>query len=176
MNIAILFGKVGSNFINICKDPSIKIGITYDEKSLALKNKECNVKKEVISDQKKLLNKLLEENISVIFLLGYMKKVPKEIINSFMVINLHPSLLPLHKGLNAVEKSFKSKTGCGITLHFASEEIDSGEILIQKEINITNIKTIEEYYIKLKKIEYIEVKNLLDKIKKLGYNNIETTF
>jgi phosphoribosylglycinamide formyltransferase-1 len=50
-------------------------------------------------------------------------------------INLHPSLLPSHKGLKAIEKSYDDgyPTG-GVSIHWVSNELDGGEIIVQKEI------------------------------------------
>ena len=60
------------------------------------------------------------------------------------IINIHPSLLPKYKGLSAIEQAFCSGdkvTGC--TVHMVTEELDSGKILMQVEVDILPHDTIE---------------------------------
>jgi len=50
-------------------------------------------------------------------------------------INLHPSLLPRHKGLHAIEKSFGDNFDeGGVSVHWVTSELDGGEIIVQKRI------------------------------------------
>ena len=80
-----------------------------------------------------------KKKISIICLAGYMKILNKEFINRFnkKIINIHPSLLPKYKGLNTFQKVIKNKeklTGC--TVHYVSNKLDSGKIILQKKIYI----------------------------------------
>ncbi|WP_267892942.1 formyltransferase family protein, partial [Helicobacter aurati] len=53
----------------------------------------------------------------------------------FQIINIHPSFLPLHKGANAIEKSFQdSHDFGGVTVHFVNEEVDGGSIILQEKL------------------------------------------
>ena len=77
---------------------------------------------------------------------GWMRVVSKKFCNEFAgrIINLHPSLLPKYKGLHAVEQAFKSGddvTGC--TVHFVTEELDSGKKIRQQEVPILPGDTVE---------------------------------
>ena len=61
---------------------------------------------------------------------GFIEKAPP-------MINIHPSLLPDYKGLNTHARAIENgeeKAGC--TVHRVTEELDSGEILDQKEVSI----------------------------------------
>jgi phosphoribosylglycinamide formyltransferase-1 len=79
-------------------------------------------------------------------------------------VNLHPSLLPRHKGLNAIEKSYKDEyPSGGISVHYVSSELDGGEILLQKEVSKEGL-TFEEYD---KKIRSIEKEVLIEAIHKV---------
>ncbi len=73
--------------------------------------------------------------------------------DSVKSVNLHPSLLPRHKGLNAIEKSYEDEypTG-GVSVHYVSSELDGGEILLQKEISKEGL-TFEEYDKKVRSVE-----------------------
>ena len=77
---------------------------------------------------------------------GWMRVVSKKFCDAFagQVINLHPSLLPKYKGLNAVEQALKSgddETGCSV--HFVTEEMDSGVIIKQQEVPILPGDTVD---------------------------------
>jgi phosphoribosylglycinamide formyltransferase-1 len=68
-------------------------------------------------------------------------------------INLHPSLLPRHKGLKAIERSYKDEypTG-GVSVHWVTSELDGGEIILQKEVAKSEL-SYEEYYAEVRAIE-----------------------
>jgi folate-dependent phosphoribosylglycinamide formyltransferase PurN len=81
------------------------------------------------------LNKILKQyNITHIFLAGYMKILSAEFIHSWQgkISNIHPSLLPKYKGLNAAEKSWQEKSDMGVSLHDVIADLDSGALLMQK--------------------------------------------
>tara|TARA_B100000945_G_C19898032_1_gene374810 strand:- start:6 stop:437 length:432 start_codon:yes stop_codon:yes gene_type:complete len=78
-------------------------------------------------------------DIDMIVMAGWMKIVSKKFVDAFpnRIINLHPSLLPKYKGLNAIEQAIKAgedTTGC--TVHFVNEHLDSGAIIKQQEVPI----------------------------------------
>ncbi len=156
--VIVFFGKGGSNFINLLKQQSnyeIIAGITNRNDSEALKYK--NLPPILISnDNDEILSFLKEKNPDLIVLAGYMKIVPPKIINAFKkkIINLHPSILPEFKGLNADKKSFEAKKACGITIHYADIELDSGDIILQYHIDPYNFNNFEEYHEALKKAEH----------------------
>ena len=86
------------------------------------------------------LNKLKENNISLICLAGYMKVLKKKFIEKYngKIINIHPSLLPKYKGLNTHSRAIENKdrfSGC--TVHYVTKKLDSGKIIMQKKIKIT---------------------------------------
>ncbi|NPA12092.1 MAG: phosphoribosylglycinamide formyltransferase [Epsilonproteobacteria bacterium] len=165
--VVVFFGKGGSNFINLIKNQSnykVVYGITNRPDSSALKHE--NLPPVFISeDNTQILNKLKEINPDLIVLAGYLRIIPKEIIDEFKgkIINLHPSILPHYKGLNAHKRSFEDKKACGITIHYATAELDSGDIILQYHINPHN-KTFEEYMQELKKAEHKLLPNIIELI------------
>ena len=73
-----------------------------------------------------------------------MKILSKDFIKNFgnKIINIHPSLLPKFKGLNTHKRVLKSKekySGC--TVHFVSPKLDSGKIILQKKVLISENET-----------------------------------
>ncbi len=156
--VVVFFGKGGSNFLNLLENQTnykIVLGITNRNDSEALNYK--NLPPILISDNhNEILDKLKEIKPDLIVLAGYMRIVPKEIIEEFKgkIINLHPSILPDFKGLNADKLSFKEKKSCGITIHYADIELDSGDIILQYHINPNKFKSFEDYHKELKKAEH----------------------
>jgi len=68
-------------------------------------------------------------------------------------INLHPSLLPRHKGLKAIKKSYEDEhTHGGVSVHYVSSELDGGEVILQKEIAKEGL-TFESYDKKVRSVE-----------------------
>jgi phosphoribosylglycinamide formyltransferase-1 len=166
--VAVFFGKGGSNFLNLIKkEKNYKIiaGITNRADSDALKEKDLPPIL-ISSDFNEILEYLKSLNPDLIVLAGFMKIVPPFIINEFKgkIINLHPSILPNFKGLNAAEKSFESKKACGITIHYASEKLDSGDIILQYRINPYKFKNFEEYHTELKKAEWTFLPDVVERI------------
>ena len=165
--VVVFFGKGGSNFINILKNQTnfkVVLGITNEENSSALSYDQLPPIF-ISKNHKKILEKLKEINPDLIVLAGYMRIIPKEIIKEFKrkIINLHPSILPEFKGLNADKKSFEAKKACGITIHYADEELDSGDIIFQYHINPYKYKTFEEYHKALKKAEHTFLPKVIER-------------
>lgn len=103
--------------------------------------------------------KLSKENIEKIrpdLVVSYNYKfiIKKEILNLLpnRVINLHISLLPHNRGSNPNIWSFLENTPKGVTIHSLDEDIDTGNILVQKEVYIDEEKeTLKSSYEKLQK-------------------------
>ena len=68
-------------------------------------------------------------------LLFYNHIIEKNFIKKHKYIfNLHYTLLPKYKGINGLERSLNSKNmELGCTFHAVNEEVDSGEIIIQRK-------------------------------------------
>ena len=90
--------------------------------------------------EKNILLLLKNEKIKFICLAGFMKILSKDFIKKFdgKIINIHPSLLPKYKGLNTHSRVINSKDKfAGCTVHYVTERLDSGKIILQKKIKIT---------------------------------------
>ena len=78
-------------------------------------------------------------DVDLVVMAGWMRIVSKKFCDAFAgrLINLHPSLLPKYKGLNAVEQALKagdSETGCSV--HWVTEQLDSGDVIKQQTVPI----------------------------------------
>ncbi len=92
------------------------------------------------------IDTIMKSEPDLIVLAGFMKVLKPVFIKAFegAIINLHPSLLPSFKGLRAIERTFEygvKISGC--TVHWVSEEIDSGKIIGQAPVRIMEGDTVE---------------------------------
>ena len=110
------------------------------------------------TSEKNILNKLNKNKIELICLAGFMKILSKNFIKKFSnpIINIHPSLLPKYKGLNTHKRVLKNKeVFSGSTVHLVTSKLDSGKIILQKQVNVLNSDTIKSLEKKLLKIEHV---------------------
>lgn len=82
---------------------------------------------------------LAAHKVGTIALAGYMRILSPSFINHWRgrILNIHPSLLPKHKGLDTharVLAAGETVTGC--TVHLVSEELDSGDIIAQADVPV----------------------------------------
>ena len=97
-------------------------------------------------------------------LAGFMRILTPTFTDKIRAINLHPSLLPLHKGLMAIERSYEDENEeGGVSVHWVSSELDGGEIILQKEVE-KGSKDFETY---ASEIKSIEKEALVEAIKKV---------
>ena len=71
------------------------------------------------------------------------------------MINIHPSLLPKYKGLDAVGQALESgdvTTGC--TVHYVTNELDSGQIIDQSVVPICPDDSIDTLTQRVQNAEY----------------------
>lgn len=92
---------------------------------------------------------------NLVVLAGFMRILTPIFTKNIKAINLHPSLLPKHKGANAIEESFMSEDKeAGISVHWVSEELDGGEIITQASFSKAENETLESFTCKIKELEY----------------------
>ena len=174
LKIAVLASGEGTNFqilIDLFKtkklDIDIKLLITNNENAGCIKraiksripffkideNKFEN-KKEF---EKEIIKILIENDIELIVMAGWMKIASEEFVNNFenKIINIHPSLLPSFKGKNPISDALKNKsliTGCSV--HFVDKEIDNGQLIMQAALCIDSKDNIDSLTKKIHDIEH----------------------
>lgn len=120
----------------------------------------------------KMLEELHQRAIDFILLAGYMKHIPKEIIAEYpkRILNIHPALLPKFGGagmfgMNVHRAVIESRAQeSGATVHFVDEGYDTGEILIQKSVQVLPSDTPESLAEKVLQIEHQIYTEALEKI------------
>lgn len=97
---------------------------------------------------------------------AYGKIFPEKLINIFPrgVLNIHYSLLPKYRGATPVESAmFVGENETGVTVQKMAEELDAGDILAQKSVEINPDETARELRPRLMEVG---AKILLDAIPK----------
>ncbi len=112
-----------------------------------------------VAYDKKLSEILHTYKVELVILIGYMRILSKPFINEWRnhIINVHPSLLPAFAGgmdknvHQAVLESGVKETGC--TVHYVTEDVDAGPILIQKKCPVLSDDTTETLKERVQKLE-----------------------
>ncbi len=93
----------------------------------------------------------LEPDIGVSILFDYILKPPFLQIFERDVINLHPAYLPYNRGQYPNVWSIVEGTPAGTTLHYIDPEIDTGDIIARKGVNVEAVDTGQTLYEKLER-------------------------
>lgn len=93
-----------------------------------------------------LLEVLAKHEVDLVLLAGYMKIVTSGLVHAYAsrMMNIHPSLLPSFPGLDVQKKAID--WGCklaGCTVHFVTEGVDEGPIILQAAVPILDDDTAE---------------------------------
>ena len=172
MRLGVMCSGNGTNFENIlrtCNQDEVVLMIHNKKKCGALKRAakfgvpHCYVNHK---DEDQMIKLFEAYRVDLIILAGYMRVIKKPDDFPVPMINVHPSLLPKYKGLNAVEQAMESGdkvTGC--TVHYVTEELDSGKIIIQGEVPILVEDTVESLTKAIQRKEYALLPAVIDDIK-----------
>ncbi len=116
---------------------------------------------------KKMSAEIEKSGAEFICLAGFMRLLSPWFVERWFdkLINIHPSLLPNFKGADAVGDAIKAgakKSGC--TVHFVREEMDSGPIILQAEVEVTKDDNKESLAAKILQKEHQIYPQALQKI------------
>ncbi|MGH7229010.1 MAG: phosphoribosylglycinamide formyltransferase, partial [Nitrospiraceae bacterium] len=87
-----------------------------------------------------------KHDVELVLLAGYMKIVTSVLIKAYenRIMNIHPSLLPAFPGLEAQKKALESGVRfSGCTVHFVTEGVDEGPIILQAVVPVEHNDTPE---------------------------------
>lgn len=115
----------------------------------------------------RIVEALEERDIEYVAMAGYMRKVTPVLLDAFpnRVVNLHPALLPKHRGAHAIQDAFEAGDEVtGITIHFANEEYDKGPIIFQREVPVLPDDTIDDLETRIHAAEHEYYPQVLQQI------------
>ncbi len=163
MKIGILISGRGSNMTAIVE--AVKNGLIPDSEVVAVisdkksaegvqKAKERGVETVVITRNGRtredhdalIIAELKKRNVELVCLAGYMRLLSCDFVRAFpnRILNIHPSLLPSFKGLDAPRQAIEygvRVSGC--TVHLVDEDLDHGAIVAQKVVEVKDDDTTE---------------------------------
>ena len=107
--------------------------------------------------EEQLVKMLRDAGIELVVLAGFMRVLHEPMLKAFprRIINIHPSLLPKFPGLEAWKQALVAgETVTGCTVHYVDEQIDHGQILTQKEVQILPNDTVESLHARIQALEH----------------------
>ena len=173
MRLGVMCSGEGTNFENILRYPQMK-----HEVVLMIHNtKKCGAVARAAKfgiphvrvphkDEDQMIKLFEAWRVDLIILAGYMRVLKKPSEFPCPIINVHPSLLPKYKGLNAVQQALESgdnETGC--TVHYVNEELDGGEIILQGKVPILPEDTVESLTKAIQRKEYAILPSAIEHVK-----------
>jgi len=174
MKIGILISGRGSNMVAIVE--AVQSGLISDSEVAAvisdktsaeglIKAKERGIKTLVITRKGRtreehdaeIIIELKNRAVELVCLAGYMRLLSSDFIRAFpnRITNIHPSLLPSFKGLDAQRQAIEygvKVSGC--TVHFVDEDLDHGAIILQKAVEVSDDDTAESLAAKILEHEH----------------------
>ncbi|WP_333023289.1 phosphoribosylglycinamide formyltransferase [Wolbachia endosymbiont of Pentidionis agamae] len=185
IKLGVLISGSGSNMEALIKacdhqefPAEVSCVITNNNKAPGLElAKKANIPSFIVQDKPLDIGKidevLMQYKVDLVCLAGFMKILKADFLNKWndRVINIHPSLLPSFKGLNAQEQALKAGVKfAGCTVHYVTPEVDSGKIITQAVVPVLpsdNLQTlserilIEEHkcYVEAVKLVALQLKN-----------------
>ena len=174
-NIVVLISGNGSNLqaiIDKVKTGDITaniVGVISNKKNIAgLKRaKLANIPTHIVEhtqydsrdDFDSALAKIIDSYAAdIIVLAGFMRILTARFVTQYLgkLINIHPSLLPLYRGLHTHKRVLEDKAEQhGASVHFVTPELDAGAVLIQGIVAVKNKDTENSLSERVHKVEHI---------------------
>ncbi len=87
---------------------------------------------------RELADRVAAHDVSLVVGAGYMRVLSPSFLERFpAILNVHPSLLPRFRGLNAVRRALEAEVEeTGVSVHFMVEEVDAGPIVAQERVPV----------------------------------------
>ena len=156
VRLAVLISGSGTNlqslidaYLNKEINGEIALVVSNRKKAYGLERaKNAGIKAMHIKDEDLLIETLKENKIDLIVLAGDLAIVSDKLINLYenKIINIHPSLIPSFcgsgfYGIHVHEHAFnRGVKVSGATVHFVSNVVDGGPIILQRAIDISDCK------------------------------------
>jgi phosphoribosylglycinamide formyltransferase-1 len=113
-------------------------------------------------DTRRIIDALIERDISLVVLAGFLWLVPEQLVRAFQgrIINIHPALLPAYggKGMygSRVHEAViaNNEKESGITIHHVNEQYDDGDIIFQSRCPVKPGDSAETLAVRVHELEY----------------------
>jgi len=169
MDIVVMASGNGSTFqaiLDRCDHVKVKALVTNNESAYALERaKQAGIPYAICSHEK-IAQCVNYHRPQLVVLAGYMRILDARFLRYFPnTVNIHPSLLPKFKGLGTYDRAIAAGAKeHGTTIHWVTEELDSGEIISQEEIIVWPMDTADVLRDKVQEIEQEFYPRIIDQI------------
>lgn len=105
-----------------------------------------------------LHEELVKHRVEIVCCAGFMRILTAAFVSKWKgkLLNIHPSLLPKHKGIRAQQDAIEAgDTEGGCTVHFVDENVDTGALIVQEIVPILPKDTVESLSERIHKVEHI---------------------
>lgn len=160
-NLQALIDKVADGTL---KDAEIVQVISSRSDAFALQRAAgAGIEGKVVKDTETLLKELKAAKTDLIVLAGYMRVLEASVIEAYRdrIINIHPSLIPKYCGKGFYGKRVhqavieNGETVSGATVHFVDEGVDTGKIILQREVPVQPGDTADTLAARVLETEHI---------------------
>src|SRR5918999_1757047 len=105
---------------------------------------------------RELADRVAAHGVSLVVGAGYMRVLSPSFLERFpAILNVHPSLLPRFRGLNAVQRALAvGARETGVTVHFMVEVVDAGPIVVQESVPVLPGDTEDTLLARLHPVEH----------------------
>lgn len=104
-----------------------------------------------------MIDALDSKNIEAVILAGFMRILTPNFTRHYLgkLLNIHPSLLPKYPGLDTHQRALEAGDNeHGLSIHFVTEELDGGPVILQAKIAIKPNDTIEDLKQRIHHLEH----------------------
>lgn len=104
-----------------------------------------------------LIDVINEFTPDLIVLAGFMRILTPAFVQTYKgkLINIHPSLLPKYQGLNTHQRAIDAGDDVhGVSVHFVTEELDGGPVILQAKVPVFENDTAEELALRIHEQEH----------------------
>ncbi|MCJ8337545.1 MAG: phosphoribosylglycinamide formyltransferase [Pseudomonadales bacterium] len=134
-------GIINAEIVLVISNKADAYGITRaqnaDIETLVLQHTDYNSR---LDFDLAMLEQLEQKNVDLVVLAGFMRILSDEFVRHFSgrMLNIHPSLLPKHKGLHTHQRALEAgDTEHGCSVHFVTAQLDDGPVALQAIVPVT---------------------------------------
>ncbi len=160
----ILDAKIELLVVDQKKAKVIEKGLSRNIETLVLRPKDFESKAEY---EKTILKRLKEKDVEWIILAGYMRIVSNVLLDAYEnhIINIHPSLLPDFRGLDAIGQAYAAHSPrMGVSIHYVDSGLDTGRVIAQEGFDVNPEWSKDECEKRIHQIEHVLYTNTLKKL------------
>ena len=139
---------------NVADAPGLKKAQQMGLKTLFISHKDFPTREDF---DRRIVEELKKRRVDLVCLAGFMRILSPYFVNQYRhrIVNIHPALLPSFPGMEAQRRALEHGvkfTGCSV--HFVTEDVDAGPIIIQKVVPVRDDDDAETLAARILKQEH----------------------